>query len=928
MPDTENSIQNRGIPEFTMTLSVAETVQAPVDATLKIAGKAADAKVTGEKIEEVNSAINTLSASDSAKVAKPVDDPNGTSGQVLRTKGDGTTEWASVGLPTDEQTADAVSAWLDSHPDATTTVQDGAITRVKLDADLQEKTDAVPYLKSAIGDITGNTPLIDWVGDRYFIDFQGNSIDLSSPYTRSAVDLRCMLVEAHNGDVFTISTTGGTRAAPYGFIASDGTILYAHPAGTLTDEVVTVDNVNTAYLAVNDNTLSGSVCIGKSVKKYMSEIDEIDGDVTQVENEVTKLKTVLTASPTELACADNIKPPKNRLDYSKIESGKLLDYTTGAINPGLASQNVTGYCLVTPDETINLAFLNTAKNKYVYLGNNVRYAFYDRMLNYLSGGITSGTSVSTPDNILVPSYAAYVVFGNVFSPGSMTLAEYVADRKPVLGNTVDYPSYTSFMDDYETYQNPAFIIDSDDVDNTNGKFIESDDAEITELFGSLGTNESQNRLNYSKMKIGFLLDASTGAVTATGNRTDTISDYCPCTPGETLNFAYLKSNLTGYAYLGNGVRYVFYTAGKSRISGGTTSGTTISTPDNLLVPENAAYVMFGQMFTVPEGQAFANFIVERRPVLGNTVDYPNLDSFSARYDTYFAPQNGILNSAVVGESDTVASNQWDGKTWAAYGDSITAISNGDGLNIGWAGIVNYKYSFGGFYGRGIDGSKIAWSTGGGRVAFINSTTGQIDSSDASHTKDNYTGTIPSGCVAVRSAFCSWDRITAMFPAGIRQSIEMVYIMGGTNDDYDETALAWVPNDTTDPEWAASSFYSTYGGDYNITTLRGAVASAIMKMQAWLPNALVIIGTPLNAQTKETGTIRPDIFPDEYEKSNAIIDTARKFGCPQIDVFGSCGINVLNGPNYLYDGTHPYKEEGKRMLARAVCGGLRGIFPKD
>lgn len=58
------------------------------------------------------------------KVAQPLDSnnqpTNGTSGQSLRTKGDGTTEWADVGLPTDEQTAQAVSDWLDNHPEAIT----------------------------------------------------------------------------------------------------------------------------------------------------------------------------------------------------------------------------------------------------------------------------------------------------------------------------------------------------------------------------------------------------------------------------------------------------------------------------------------------------------------------------------------------------------------------------------------------------------------------------------------------------------------------------------------------------------------------------------------------------------------------------------------------------------------------------------------
>lgn len=66
------------------------------------------------------------------KVAQPLDGNNqptdGTSGQTLRTNGDGTTEWASVGLPTDAQTAEAVSEWLDEHPEATTTVLDASLT--------------------------------------------------------------------------------------------------------------------------------------------------------------------------------------------------------------------------------------------------------------------------------------------------------------------------------------------------------------------------------------------------------------------------------------------------------------------------------------------------------------------------------------------------------------------------------------------------------------------------------------------------------------------------------------------------------------------------------------------------------------------------------------------------------------------------------
>lgn len=50
MADTENSILEEGIPEITLQLQVNETVPAPVDDTLSIAGQAADAKATGDAI--------------------------------------------------------------------------------------------------------------------------------------------------------------------------------------------------------------------------------------------------------------------------------------------------------------------------------------------------------------------------------------------------------------------------------------------------------------------------------------------------------------------------------------------------------------------------------------------------------------------------------------------------------------------------------------------------------------------------------------------------------------------------------------------------------------------------------------------------------------------------------------------------------------
>lgn len=60
--NTENSIEEQGIPEIRLDLQVAETVQAPVDATLTISGQAADAQATGQAIAAARTALETAIA--------------------------------------------------------------------------------------------------------------------------------------------------------------------------------------------------------------------------------------------------------------------------------------------------------------------------------------------------------------------------------------------------------------------------------------------------------------------------------------------------------------------------------------------------------------------------------------------------------------------------------------------------------------------------------------------------------------------------------------------------------------------------------------------------------------------------------------------------------------------------------------------------
>lgn len=89
-----------------------------LDRTLKDKTKASPADIVG-KIKE--NKVDKPSAADNNKIPRAKD---------------GNVEWVEVGKPTDEQTNSAVANWLNDHPEATTTVQDGSITEIKINESL------------------------------------------------------------------------------------------------------------------------------------------------------------------------------------------------------------------------------------------------------------------------------------------------------------------------------------------------------------------------------------------------------------------------------------------------------------------------------------------------------------------------------------------------------------------------------------------------------------------------------------------------------------------------------------------------------------------------------------------------------------------------------------------------------------------------
>ena len=286
-------------------------------------------------------------------------------------------------------------------------------------------------------------------------------------------------------------------------------------------------------------------------------------------------------------------------------------------------------------------------------------------------------------------------------------------------------------------------------------------------------------------------------------------------------------------------------------------------------------------------------------------------------------------------SQTVGSEkcEWQYKTISAYGDSIVAMNGTDYIapfsDYGHKWMLQVADALGcvEVNVRGIGGQRFAWNNNGGSVAWLDAKTGVTVGRNDSYNYDNYAGnvTIPNGKVAVRGALSSWLRITSSYPEAIKHNIDAVFVMAHNDAQYFDatTEATFVDGSTTDPEWAASSYYN--GGDFNIDTVRGGIASTIMKLQAWMPNAVIVLCTPLNSKG-EQGEINTNINNVMYPIMLAVKDIHEKMSTPCIDVYGTSGINGFNRTKYITDTIHPYTEAGAKMIAKAIIGGMKGIMP--
>lgn len=281
------------------------------------------------------------------------------------------------------------------------------------------------------------------------------------------------------------------------------------------------------------------------------------------------------------------------------------------------------------------------------------------------------------------------------------------------------------------------------------------------------------------------------------------------------------------------------------------------------------------------------------------------------------------------KSPNILANQWQNKVIASYGDSVTDPSETYSWGNKVAAYLNAEH-----IKRGIGSTTFAWRNGhGGQVAWVNSETGAYVGRNDSYNYDNYEGnvTIPDGCTPIRGDGCSWLRITSMFPASVKDTIDAVLVM--FHNDYHQdmdTSVEFIENDTTDPEWAASAQYAAVGGDYNINTVQGGIASTIMKLQAWMPDAKVILMTPVSGVYATSGEVDGNFDNEQaalmYQLRGEVLSIASRMSIPCIDNYGTDGINSLNRTRYIADNIHPTTARGRDALAMSVIGGLISIIP--
>ena len=170
---------------------------------------------------------------------------------------------------TPEEIQAAVDAWLEDHPEATTTVQDGSILPVKLDSSNDaadgyvlswNATDEqfewvnvqadIDDLKQDLRHNGISTMITGWT-PHYYINTSGSTVNINSPVSASDQRMRYTVIDCTAGETFKLEISGGGSGRAYCFIDESANVLEVADAFAIVNRVVTAP-ANAVKLILND----------------------------------------------------------------------------------------------------------------------------------------------------------------------------------------------------------------------------------------------------------------------------------------------------------------------------------------------------------------------------------------------------------------------------------------------------------------------------------------------------------------------------------------------------------------------------------------------------------------------------------------------------------------------------------------------------
>lgn len=299
---------------------------------------------------------------------------------------------------------------------------------------------------------------------------------------------------------------------------------------------------------------------------------------------------------------------------------------------------------------------------------------------------------------------------------------------------------------------------------------------------------------------------------------------------------------------------------------------------------------------------------------------------------YFAKLKSPTIDAIINRLDAIDVNSllpWNGKYAVFYGDSVTASSNPgeiapfDAGSVKWATMVARKLGLREYKCRGIGGAT--WSPMN-KIAYIAPNGEPAENTITNYTKE--TAPHKDGYTIVDGGLSTWERITNQIPSSIREDVDLVFVFCNNQEPSGEFSPSYSTSDVWDTLWKNDVTFNPFGGDYNIADCGNAIVSTIQKLQAWCPNARVVIGTGVSGRGSNDAHNTTDLSLSMslQGKQEIVKRVANTISTPCIDIWGTDGINIFNRSKYIKDGVHP-NNDGNVELANAIAAGLSVIYPK-